>query len=169
MQRKSHALSKAAPHDPMRVLIVGGGFGGASVAKFLERRLPKAEIVLLSRENYITYNPLLPEVVGASILPSHVVAPLRQMVRRTHVRTVRVTDIDLAAREVYYLGDGPGAFDYDHLVLAYGASANLEMVPGMGKYALPLKTLGDALFLRNRIIARLEAAELTEDPDMRAW
>lgn len=169
MLRESHALSEAAPHDPPRVVIVGGGFGGASVARALERRLPKAEIVLLSKENYITYNPLLPEVVGASILPSHVVAPLRQMVRRTHVRTVHVTDVDLAAREVRYLGDGPGAFGYDQLVLAYGASANLELVPGMGKYALPLKTLGDALFLRNRIIARLEQAELTHDPDMRAW
>lgn len=167
----SAAQAGQTPSQPTgpRIVIIGGGFAGANLARTLERYLPQAQITLLSSENYITYNPLLPEVVGASVLPSHVVAPLRQMVKRTQVRTVQVTRIDLAQREVYYQDEEPGVFHYDHVVLAYGCKANLQLVPGMEKHALPLKTLGDALFLRNRIIARLEQAELSQDPAMRAW
>ncbi len=156
------------PSQP-RLLIVGGGFAGATLTRALERRLPQADITLLSQENYITYSPLLPEVVGASILPSHVVAPLRQMVRHARVRTVRVTRIDLAAKQVHYGGKECGVFDYDHLVLAYGTQANLELTPGMARHALPLKTVGDALYLRNRIIARLEQAELADNAATREW
>ena len=152
-----------------RILIIGGGFAGATLARKLERRLPYADITLLSQENYITYSPLLPEVVGASVLPSHVVAPLRQMVRHARVRTVRVTRIDLAAKQVHYDGEGRGVFEYDHLVLAYGTQANLELTPGMARHALPLKSVGDALFLRNRIIAHLEQAELADNEVARTW
>jgi NADH dehydrogenase len=65
--------------------------------------------------------------------------------------------------------EGLGTFRYDQLVLACGTNANLDIVKGMAQYALPLKTLGDALFLRNRIIARLEQAELQPDPSHRGW
>lgn len=153
-----------------RVLIIGGGFAGATAARALERCLPTADIYLLAAENHLTYHPLLPEVVGASVLPGHVVAPLRQMVRRARVHQVRVTAIDTAARRVSYQGGcESGQLDYDHLVLACGSRANLRLVPGMAEHALPLKTLGDALELRNRVIARLEDAELTQDPILRRW
>jgi NADH dehydrogenase len=153
-----------------RIVIVGGGFAGSTLAGGLERLLPEDwEIDLLSQDNYITYNPLLPEVVGASLLPGHVVAPLRQLVKRTRVCMVRVTDIDLAGKTVSYLGEGPGTLRWDQLVLACGQGANLSVVRGMATYALPLKTLGDALFLRNRIVSRLEQAELNPDPQARRW
>lgn len=153
-----------------RVVIIGGGFAGATAARALERRLPAADIRLLAAENHLTYNPLLPEVVGASVLPGHVVAPLRQLVRQARVHQVQVTAIDTAARRVDFRG-GPeaGSLEYDHLVLACGSRANLRMVPGMAEHALPLKTVGDALYLRNRVIARLEQAELTDDPTLRRW
>jgi NADH dehydrogenase len=152
------------------VVIVGGGFAGSRLAAELEKRLPESwSIRLLSSDNFITYNPLLPEVVGASLLPGHVVAPLRQVTRRTEVSMVHVTGIDLEARLVHYLGEGSGTIAYDHLVLACGQSANLAIVKGMARYALPLKTLGDALFLRNRAIVRLEQAELQSDPELRRW
>lgn len=157
------------PRGRPRVVIVGGGFAGATTAKALERRLPGADIRLLSAENYLTYNPLLAEVVGASVLPGHVVAPLRQLVRRARVHQVEVTGIDTEERRVHYRGQGPGSFPYDHLVLACGSRPNLDLVPGMGEHALPLKTVGDALFLRNRIIARLEEADLATDPGLRRW
>jgi NADH dehydrogenase len=80
-----------------------------------------------------------------------------------------VTDIDCVNREIHYLGEGTGRIRYDHLVLACGTNANLDIVKGMANYALPLKTLGDALFLRNRIIARLEQADLQSDPVQRRW
>lgn len=152
------------------VVILGAGFAGATLAQRLERRLPDGyRVGLLSKNNFITYSPLLPEVVGASILPGHVVAPIRQMTKRTHFSMVRVTDIDLDRREIHYLGEGPGVIHYEQLVLATGVAANLDRVPGMAKYGLPLKTLGDALFLRNRVMVRLEQAQLQTDPDARHW
>ncbi|NJN50820.1 MAG: NAD(P)/FAD-dependent oxidoreductase [Gammaproteobacteria bacterium] len=153
-----------------RVVIVGGGFAGIRLAGELERRIPDDwEIVLLTKENFITYNPLLPEVVGASLLPGHVVAPLRQMVKRTQVRMVSVTDIDPVERTVAYAGEGSGVVAFDHLVIACGQVANLDLVRGMEKFALPLKTLGDALFLRNRVIVRLEHADLQPNVEARRW
>ncbi len=153
-----------------RIVIVGGGFAGIRLAGQLERTLPAdCEIVLLTKENFITYNPLLPEVVGASLLPGHVVAPLRQMVKRASVRMVSVTDVDLETRTVAYAGEGSGMLEFDHLVIACGQVANLDLVRGMEKFALPLKTLGDALFLRNRVIVRLEHADLQPDREARGW
>ena len=80
-----------------------------------------------------------------------------------------VTDIDVVNREIHYLGEGSGRLHYDQLVLACGTNANLDIVKGMANYALPLKTLGDALFLRNRVISRLEQAEMQPDPALRKW
>jgi NADH dehydrogenase len=81
----------------------------------------------------------------------------------------QVTEIDTVNRVVHYLGEGAGTIRYDQLVLACGANANLDIVKGMAGYALPLKTLGDALCLRNRIISRLEQAELQPDVQHRRW
>jgi NADH dehydrogenase len=103
------------------------------------------------------------------VLPGHVVAPLRQMAPGVLFHQVEITSIDTAARRVHYHGAGPGHFDYDHLVLSYGSQANLGLVPGMSEHALPLKTVGDALHLRNRVIARMEEAELSSDPTERRW
>ncbi|HKL62494.1 MAG TPA: FAD-dependent oxidoreductase, partial [Woeseiaceae bacterium] len=94
--------------DRRHVVIVGGGFAGVNVARRLEKRLGRDwEIYLLSEENYLTYKPLLPEVVGASILPSNVVAPLRQMTGRTRLRMVRVEGVDVRSKTVHYRGRAP--------------------------------------------------------------
>jgi NADH:ubiquinone reductase (H+-translocating) len=152
------------------LIIVGGGFAGMKTAQLLEHTLPPDwTLTVISQENFITFNPLLPEVVGASLLPGHVVAPHRQMIHCSHVCMAQVTEIDTANHNIHYLGEGPGTFHYDQLVVACGTHANLDLVKGMGNYALPLKTLGDALFLRNRIIARLEQAELQPDTEHRRW
>jgi NADH:ubiquinone reductase (H+-translocating) len=152
------------------MVIVGGGFAGTRTAKRLEHTLPADwTLTLISQENFITYNPLLPEVVGASVMPSHVIAPHRQMIHCSHACMAKVSEIDTAARVIYYLGEGAGVLRYDQLVLTCGTDANLDVVKGMSQNALPLKTLGDALFLRNRIIARLEQAELQTDADHRGW
>jgi len=152
------------------LVIVGGGFAGTRTAQRLEHTLPPDwMLTLISQENFITFNPLLPEVVGSSLLPGHVVAPHRLMIHCSHVFMAHVSAIDTAKRLVHYLGEGPGTIPYDQLVLACGASANIDLVKGMGQYGLPLKTLGDALFLRNRIIERLEQAELQPDAAQRRW
>jgi len=152
------------------LIIVGGGFAGMRTARELEHTLPPDwTLTVISQENFITFNPLLPEVVGASLLPGHVVAPHRQMIHCSHVCMARVSEIDTAAKIVHYLGEGPGTFRYDQLVLTCGTNASLDVVKGMESHALPLKTLGDALFLRNHLIARLEQAELQPDVEHRRW
>ncbi len=153
-----------------KIVILGGGFAGATLAAALEKRLPDdCSVTIVSKENHITYNPLLAEVVGASILPGHVVAPLRQIARRATVCMAPVSHIDLENRTLHYLGEGTGTISFDHLVLACGVNANLQLVPGMARYALPLKTLGDALFIRNRVLSRLEQASLQPNPRLRRW
>ena len=160
----------AADVEKKSLVIVGGGFAGITLAQRLEHKLPAGwKLTLVSQENFITFNPLLPEVVGASILPGHVIAPHRQMIHCSNVCMAQVTEIDYEAKVVHYLGEGSGTLRYDQLVLACGVNANLDLVKGMAQHALPLKTLGDALFLRNRIVSRLEQAELQPDPVARRW
>src|SRR5262249_33260491 len=109
------------------LVVVGGGFAGTRVTRALEHMLPRDwTLTLVSQENFITFNPLLPEVVGASILPAHVVAPHRQMMHRSHICMARVTGIDTIHRTIHYLGEGPGTLRYDVMVLACGTNANLE-------------------------------------------
>ena len=152
------------------LVVVGGGFAGTKITRALEHTLPPDwTLTLISQDNFITFNPLLPEVVGASILPGHVVAPHRQMLRCSHVFMAEVTEIDTVNRIVHYLGEGAGTIRYDQLVLSCGTNADLDVVKGMNDYALPLKTLGDALFLRNRIISRLEQADVQPDAQHRRW
>lgn len=146
------------------LLIIGGGFAGATLAKRLESRLaPEWDIFLLSETNFVTYYPLLPEVVGASVLPGHVHAPLRQMLKRTRIRMVKVDRVDLSQKKVFYHNDEPGELPFEQVVFAAGVRANIEMVDGMADNALPLKTVGDALFIRNRIVERLEQATIHPD------
>src|SRR6266404_3902698 len=113
-----------------RIVIVGGGFAGAYCAHYLERHLPPDwEMVLFSQENYMTFTPMLAEVVGASISPLHVVRPIRQMLKRTMCRTTAVTQFDFNNRKVsYQLPEGGTATQsYEHLVLACGMVVNTEV------------------------------------------
>ena len=153
-----------------KIVIIGGGFAGSVLAKKLEKRMPNNwDIFILSETNFVTYNPLLPEVVGASILPGHVQSPLRQILKRTKIRMVTVEKIDYESKVVYYNNNEPGELHYDQLVLASGVKANLSMLPGLREHSLPLKTVGDALFIRNRVIENLEQATIHKDPAKRKF
>ena len=151
------------------IVIVGGGFGGTALARRLERRLPQdVQLTLVSEESTTTFNPLLAEVVGASVFPEQVVAPIRQMLRRSRFVMGRVTQVDLENRRLRAQTlAGPRDIEYDHLVLAFGTRANLDLVPGLAQHALPLKLVGDALFIRNRVLQRLARIELESDPARR--
>ncbi|MBT2324657.1 NAD(P)/FAD-dependent oxidoreductase [Variovorax paradoxus] len=154
------------------IVIVGGGFAGTTLARSLERRLPQGwRVVLVSEESYTTFNPLLAEVVGASVFPEHVVAPIRQMLHagtRSQFVMGRVTGID-ADRRCVCASTLAGIQDiaYEHLVLAFGTRANLDLVPGLAEHALPLKLVGDAMFIRNRVLQRIARIELEADPAAR--
>src|SRR6476469_1622547 len=156
------------PNDP--VVIVGGGFAGVYTARAIERLLPADQpIVLFGLENHLVFTPLLGNVVGSSINPMHVVWPIRQMVRRVHCRTAAVTSLDLAAHEVRYQTPGgrTASQAFEHLVLACGSIVKLDIVPGMSAHGWPLKTMGDALVLRNHLIGLLEKAQVEPDSDRR--
>jgi NADH:ubiquinone reductase (H+-translocating) len=147
--------------DRRRLIIIGGGFAGVTLAQRLERRAAAdVEIILISSENHIVFTPLLSEVVGRSISPLHVVVAGRRMLRRARWLTSRVTGIDFKNHLVHH-GSPTGkqeSLSYDHLILACGSVVNLDYLPGLAAYAHPLKTLGDAIFLGNDLIARLEEA-----------
>src|SRR6266446_8940801 len=120
-----------------RVIIVGGGFGGVTLAQYLERKVPSGiEIVLISSENHFVFTPMLAEVVGRSISPLHMSVAGRQMVRRTTWLTAQVTDIDLQTHLVRYVGEGgeDASLTYDQLVLACGSVVNMNMMPGLAAY-----------------------------------
>ena len=156
-----------------RIIIVGGGFSGVKCAQVLSHRLSadRAEIVLFNDENHLVFSPLLAEVVGSSINPMDVVVPLRQLLPRVFCRTETVERVDVAKNEISYEAeDGSCALmRYDHLVIACGNVANLNVVPGMADHAFPLKTVGDAETLRSHIMQRLEQAEVCPDPERRKW
>jgi NADH:ubiquinone reductase (H+-translocating) len=153
------------------IVIVGGGFAGTSLARALERRLPAGHrVVLVSEESYTTFNPMLAEVVGASVFPEQVVAPIRQLLRRSSVFMMgRVGAVDFARRTLQLETlAGAQSLAYEHLVFAFGQRARLDLLPGMAEHALPLKLVGDAMFIRNRVLQRLARIELETDPALRA-
>jgi NADH:ubiquinone reductase (H+-translocating) len=150
-----------------RIVILGGGFAGVTLAQRLERLTDDSvEVVLLSSENHLVFSPLLAEAGGREIGPLHVVVPGRQMVRRTQWLTARATAVDRVAHEVHYVSQGGerGVLSYDHLVIACGSVVDLSIIPGLSTNAYPLKTLGDAVFLTNNLIGKLEEASMKADP-----
>lgn len=155
------------------IAIVGGGFAGTTLLQALAPRLPAGwELVLISEESYTTFNPMLPEVVGASIFPEQVVAPVRAMfkpARSARFIMGRVHAIDAPRRTLACTTlAGEQVLSYDHLVLCFGNRARLDLVPGMADHALPLKTVGDAMHIRNVVLRRLAQMELEPDPAKRA-
>jgi NADH dehydrogenase len=158
-------LSSGASADKRRILILGGGFAGAYAAMYLEKRLgaaPGVEIVLISKENFVLFTPMLHEVAGSDVADTDIVQPLRKMLHRARVGIAEVEAIDLIKKEVRIRHkDLPSAYEvtYDQLVLALGAVTNFYNTPGLEAHALTMKTLGDAILLRNCVIDALELAD----------
>src|SRR5262245_19582704 len=151
------------------IVIVGGGFAGTTLARELDGKLPEGfELVLISEESYTTFNPMLPEAVGASVFPEQVVAPIRQMVKRTRFIMGRDSSIDTRRRTITATTlAGESTIGYAHLVLAFGNRARLDLIPGLAENALPLKTIGDAMHIRNMVLRRVAQIELETDPAIR--
>lgn len=151
------------------IVIAGGGFAGTTLARALEGRVPTGwQVVLLSEESYTTFNPMLAEVVGAAVFPEHVVAPIREMVPATRFIMARIEQVDHATQTLACSTlAGPMQLSFDHLVLAFGQRANLKIIPGLAEHALPLKLVGDALHIRNRLLQRLAHIELCSDDQQR--
>jgi NADH dehydrogenase len=153
----------------VRVVILGGGFGGVAVARRLERllpRVPSMDVTIVSRSNALLFTPMLAEVAARSLEPNHVGVPVRAACPRTRFRLAEVEHVDTEQQLVHLRGGGSAgseALPYDHLVLALGAVPNYLGLPGVRANSVPLKTIGDAITLRNHVIARLEQADVEQD------
>ena len=153
-------------HDPeaRRVLILGGGFGGIYAALRLEKLLARhggLEVTLVTRDNYFLFTPMLPEVAAGELEQSTIVNPLRRLLRRVKSFVGTIESIDLEARQVIASHGFDGhrhQLPYDELIVALGAGTNLFNLPGVEASCLTLKTLGDAVAVRNQLITALEEA-----------
>ncbi|MEP7000791.1 MAG: NAD(P)/FAD-dependent oxidoreductase [bacterium] len=150
---------------PTRIVILGGGFGGLATARELERLLPtgaNVRITLVNRENYFLFTPMLHEVAASDLDLTHIVNPLRKLLSRTTLFTGVVESID-AGRRCVVVSHAEGAhsheLEYDHLVIALGAITNFYDIPGLAERAVTMKSLGDAIGLRNLMIEHLEEAD----------
>src|SRR5438876_6226441 len=136
-------------------LVVGGGFAGGYVARLLGKR----GATIISPENYMLYTPMLPEAASGSLEPRHVVVPLRMMCPHAELLLGRVTALDLGAARVHVATDD-GEFDmrYEDAVIALGSVSRTLPIPGLAEHGLGFKSLADAIYLRNHVLRRLEAA-----------
>jgi len=161
------------PSDRKRVLILGGGFGGVYTAMYLEKRLkrrPDVEVVLVNKENYFVFQPMLAEVVSGNIGLLDTVSPLRRLLPRTTLYIRDVEAIDLQQKQItLHPGFQPKQqlLAYDHLVLALGSVTDFRGLPGLYEHAFPFKNLTDALSLRNHLIHVLEEASNEINPRLK--
>ncbi|MFE3046535.1 NAD(P)/FAD-dependent oxidoreductase [Streptomyces albidoflavus] len=155
-----------------RVLVIGAGFAGVECLHRLERTLrpSEAELVLVSPHDYQLYLPLLPHVASGLLTPQSVAVSLRRRLRRTRYVPGIAVGVDPGRRRVTVL-TSEGAereLRYDVLLLAAGSTTRLLGIPGVSEYALGVKTLAQAAYLRDHVIAQLDAAAVATDPEERA-
>jgi NADH dehydrogenase len=162
----------ASTSEKHRILILGGGFAGVHTAMELERQMSAAqrgqiEVILVSDENYMVFQPLLPEVVGGTIKVQHGATPIRRLLRTTRVYTRQIQKIDLVAKTVE-LAQGfqpkSDVVPFDQLVVCLGSRLDYSKVQGMKEHSIPFKYLKDAMHLRYEAVRALEEADIQIDP-----
>jgi NADH:ubiquinone reductase (H+-translocating) len=157
----------------MKIVIAGGGFAGLSAAIYLDTTLARradVDVTLVSRENFVLFTPMLHEVAAGELNPGDIVTPLRRILRHVTVVQAEARRIDLDARVVRCVGGFARRtldVEFDHLLLALGSETNFFDLPGVGEWAVTMKTLADAALLRNRIVALLEDATIETDESVR--
>ena len=162
---KRSGIQKMAISPTKRILILGGGFAGLYAAMELENRLAHdqdVEITLINRENYFLFTPMLHEVAASDLDLTAIVNPVRKMLRRVNFFEGEIESIDLSQKQVvvsHGLAHHQHSRRYDHLVIGLGSTTNLYELPGLDERNLTMKSLGDAIRLRNHIIAQLEEAD----------
>jgi NADH dehydrogenase len=157
-----------------RIAILGGGFAGMKTAECLEQELhtnSSAMITLISETNALLFTPMLAEVAGSTLEPSHISTPLRSSLRRTEFIRGRVDAIDLENRKVVLASDSPTGelvVPYDQLVLALGSVSNYLGMANIEKLAFNFKSLLDAIRIRNHVIEMFERADRESEASQRA-
>jgi NADH dehydrogenase len=154
-----------ASNQMKRILILGSGFGGLYTALHLEKKLARAsdvQITLVNRENFFLFTPMLHEVAAGDLDITHIVNPVRKLLRQTEFFNGEIKSIDPGHRcvRVEHGDDNHGhELSYDYLVLALGSVTNFYNLPGLAEHALTMKSLSDAVHLRNKLIKNLEEAD----------
>ena len=149
----------------IRVLILGSGFGGLYTALHLEKKLAgsrNVEITLVNRENFFLFTPMLHEVAASDLDFTHIVNPVRKLLRRVQFFHGDIKFIDLKKRWVSVAhgdDDHYHELSYDYLVLALGSVTNFYNLPGLAENSLTMKSLSDAIHLRNHLVKNLEEAD----------
>ncbi|MBD22313.1 MAG: nucleotide-disulfide oxidoreductase [Alphaproteobacteria bacterium] len=155
----------------MKILILGGGFGGVYCAKKLQQiKKSYMDVELISDNNYFIFQPLLPEVASGTISASDAVTPIRQMLPNVKFRNAEIQYIDLKNKNIKILQGfrrRQHKIDYDHLVIALGQECNLEIIPGLKHHSLTMRNLHDAYNVRNHILQCLELADVTQDAKLK--
>jgi NADH dehydrogenase len=154
-----------------RILIVGAGHVGLYTALRLSRKLSlrEAEVTVVDPQPHMTYQPFLPESAAGNISPRHSVVPLRHELKRCHVLAGTVTRIE-HARKVAIVQPivGPDReVPYDEIIVAPGSVSRTLPIPGLREHAIGFKTIGEAVYLRNSVLDRLDVAATTTDPATR--
>ncbi len=148
-----------------KIVILGGGFAGVYAALELEKTLARdsnVQITLVNRENFFLFTPMLHEVAASDLDLAHIVNPIRKLLRRVQFFNGDVEQVDLHGKRVFVSHGGSHhhhELQYDHLILGLGAITNFLNLPGLEERALTMKSLGDAIYLRNKLIASLEEAD----------
>ncbi len=164
-------MAVARAGEKKRVLVLGGGFGGAYAAQTLDRSLPKDwDLLVVDRNNFLLFYPLLVEAGTGTIESRHVVVPIRKFMKRGEFRMAEVEAVDLAQRQVTVKVNGAELFEkihYDQLVIALGSITKFPKIEGLKEHGFQLKSLSDGIELRDRGIRLLELANTVRDRSRR--
>ncbi|MFI6292467.1 NAD(P)/FAD-dependent oxidoreductase [Nonomuraea sp. NPDC050790] len=154
-----------------QILIVGGGYVGLYTAMGLRKlvRGGEAEVTIADPRGYMTYQPFLAEAAGGAIEPRHMVAPLNRVLPGMRVLTGKITNVDHNERVATFqpVQGRPYEIAYDIVVMAAGSITRGLPIKGLAEHAVGFKTVGEAVHLRNHVLAQLAAAASTDDRDVR--
>jgi NADH dehydrogenase len=154
-----------------RIVILGGGFGGVYAALHLDRTVARdrgVEVLMIAPQNFLVFTPMLHEVASGALDPGSIVVPIRQVLRHVNLFQAEAAAVDLAARTittVYGVDQRTRTISFDHLLIAIGSQTRFP--PGLRSRVHGMKSIQDALVLRNWLIGLLERAEVEPDPDRR--
>ncbi|MGI5212166.1 NAD(P)/FAD-dependent oxidoreductase [Plantactinospora sp. CA-290183] len=156
---------------PQRILVVGAGHVGLYAALRLSKKLRsrEAEVIVVDPQPHMTYQPFLPEAAAGNISPRHSVVPLRRELRRCQIVSGTVTRIEHARKTatVQPIIGPPREIGYDHVIVAPGSVSRTLPIPGLRENGIGFKTIGEAIYLRNHVLDRLDVAAATTDPETR--
>ncbi|MBG6067878.1 NAD(P)/FAD-dependent oxidoreductase [Micromonospora ureilytica] len=157
--------------NPKRILVVGAGHVGLYAALRLSKKLSsrEAEVMVVDPQPHMTYQPFLPEAAAGNISPRHSVVPLRRELRKCKMVAGTVTRIEHARKvaTVQPISGPAREITYDHVIVAPGSVSRTLPIPGLHEQGIGFKTIGEAIYLRNHVLDRLDVAAATPDPDVR--